>query len=100
MDNKKLKITKEAHKVKYEYLKDKIIEANPDFVNLQWDHFDLYVSKVTYSEESSHEETTEQDKPTMIIELKLKEDKNVKLYYRNAELTYIFKKNIKLINNN
>ena len=91
MGNEKLKITKEAHKVKYEYLKDKIIEANPDFINLQWDHFYLYVSKVTYSEESSHEETTEQDKPTMIIELKLKEDKNVKLYYQNIELTYVFK---------
>lgn len=34
MGNEKLKITKETHKVKYEYLKDKIIEANPDFVNL------------------------------------------------------------------
>lgn len=91
MGNEKIKITKEAHKTKYEYLKDKIIEANPDFVNLQWDHFDLYVSKVTYSEESSHEETTEQDKPTMIIALKLKEDENVKLYYQNTELAYVFK---------
>lgn len=51
----------------------------------------FYVSKVTYSEEYSHEETTEQYKPTITIALKLKEDENVKLYYQNTELTYVFK---------